>query len=198
MSRIAKLSPETWDPELRSMLKTETKSSFELGNMRMLAHIPEAAKAVAHLMMTVKTKRILPERLAELVRLRIAFHNQCRSCMAVRYAGAAADGVDQDLVCSLERPAEAKDLSDADKAAIDYADRFAINHLSIDEGVYDGLRRHFTEAEIVELGLWCAICSGLGRLNATWDMVEDLPSAYQDKSGPIAPWKISETITPNK
>lgn len=194
MSRIAKLAPESWDPELRSMLKTEGKTSFQLGNMRMMAHIPEAAKAVANLMQTVRANRILSERLSELVRLRIAFHNQCRSCMAVRYAGAAADGVDQELVCSLEKPTEAKDLTEAEKAAIDYADRFAINHLSIDDSVYDGLRRHFTEAEIVELGLWCAICSGIGRLNATWDMVEDLPAVYQDKSAPIAPWKIAETI----
>src|SRR3954463_4930075 len=148
MSRIAKLAPETWDPELRSMLKTETKSSFELGNMRMMAHIPDKAKALANLMMTVKGKRNLPERLAELVRLRIAFHNQCRSCMAVRYAGAAADGVDQNLVCSLEKPTEADNLTEAEKAAIDYGDRFATNHLSIDDAVYDGLRRHFTEAEI--------------------------------------------------
>ena len=64
----------------------------------------------------------LRRRLLELVRLRIAFHNQCRSCMAVRYESALADGLTEDMVCSLEQPYEAPDLTDAEKAALRYAD----------------------------------------------------------------------------
>ena len=29
---------------------------------------------------------------------------------------------------------------------------------------------------------------GYGRLGAAWDMVEELPESYQDKSAKIAPW----------
>jgi AhpD family alkylhydroperoxidase len=59
----------------------------------------------------------LSPRLLELVRLRIAFHNQCRSCMSVRYESAIDDGLTEDAVCSLERPADAPDLSDAERTA---------------------------------------------------------------------------------
>ena len=48
----------------------------------------------------LKIHRELPERLIELVRLRVAFHNQCRSCMAIRYKDAIEDGLTEDLVCS--------------------------------------------------------------------------------------------------
>jgi hypothetical protein len=58
----------------------------------------------------------------ELVPLRISFHNQCRSCMAVRYLDAAQDGADEELIGSLERPMEAEDLGDRE--------RLATNHLS--------------------------------------------------------------------
>ena len=75
----------------------------------------------------------LRPRLQELIRLRIAFHNQCRTCMAVRYEDAIADGVTEDLVCSLQRPHEADDLTDADRVALRFADLFATNHLAIDE-----------------------------------------------------------------
>ena len=34
----------------------------------------------------MRDEHILPARLLELVRLRVAFHNQCRSCMSVRYS----------------------------------------------------------------------------------------------------------------
>src|SRR3546814_20367163 len=82
-----------------------------------------------------------------LVRLRIAFHNQCRSCMAIRYRDAVAAGVDETLVCSLERPAEAPALTAAERLALDYADRFATDHLSIDDAIYEPLREHFYEGQ---------------------------------------------------
>jgi len=55
--------------------------------------------------------------------------------------------------------------------------------------VYDGLREHFTEAEIVELGLNCALFVGMGRLAATWDVVDQLPERFQARdAGPVTPW----------
>ena len=56
----------------------------------------------------------LRPRLIELVRLRIAFHNQCRYCMSMRYGSALDDGLTEAQVCSLERPAEDPDLTAAD------------------------------------------------------------------------------------
>ena len=60
----------------------------------------------------LREHRLLPDRLVELVRLRVAFWNQCRSCMAVRYEEGVDDGLTEELVCSLERPYEAPDLSE--------------------------------------------------------------------------------------
>ena len=78
------------------------------------------AKGLGGFTSSLKANRTLPERLIELVRLRIAFHNQCRSCMAIRYPEALSDGVTEDLVCSLERPMEAEDLDDRERLAIRY------------------------------------------------------------------------------
>ena len=137
----------------------------------------------------------MSERLIELVRLRVAFHNQCRSCMAIRYRDAVQDGVTEDLVCSLEKPMEASDLTAAEKAALEYADRFANDHLSIDEKVYDGLRAHFDEGQIVELGARVALYVGFGRLAATWDMTEELPEAFREKaSDRVAPWSAAPVV----
>lgn len=189
MSRIAKIAPEHWDPELRTMFAADSATPLEQGAMRMFAHRPAIAKGIIVLAMGLKRDRTLPERLVELVRLRVAYHNQCRSCLAIRYRDAVADGVTENLVCSLEKPYEAPDLTPAEKAALDYADRFATDHLSIDDAVYDGLRRHFAEGQIVELGCWIAFCVGFGRLGATFDMVEELPEAYAARNtGPIKAW----------
>jgi len=182
MSRIDKIPVEQWDPELREMAAADSATELERGALRMMAHCPEAAKGFVTFFAAMKRTRTLPERLVELVRLRVAFHNQCRSCMAIRYRDAVEDGISEGLVCSLEKPMEADDLTAAEKAAIDYADRFATDHLAIDDRTYDDLRAHFSEAQIVELGMFVAVCVGFGRLAATWDMVEELPDGFRDRS----------------
>lgn len=131
----------------------------------------------------------LPHRLVELLRLRVAFHNQCRSCMAIRYSGDDGERVDEDLVCSLEKPMEAPDLTEAERVALAYADRFATDHLSVDDGLFDRLRAHFTDREILDLGFQIATFVGYGRLAATLDMVDDLPEEYGDAGATLAPWE---------
>ena len=83
---------------------------INLGVASILGHRPEVAGALGALKAALVSTGTLSPRLVELVRLRIAFHNQCRSCMSVRYQSAIDDGLTEDLVCSLEQPAEADDL----------------------------------------------------------------------------------------
>jgi AhpD family alkylhydroperoxidase len=187
VSRIAKLAPDKWDPRLREAIRPEQLSDLEQGLTRFFAHCPEQALGLMKFGGALKQNRSLPDRLIELVRLRIAFFNQCRSCMAIRYSDAVADGVSEDLVCSLERPQEADDLSVAEKAAIRFGELMATDHLAIDDAIFADLRRHFSEAEIVELGMTAAFFVGFGRLAATWHMIEELPRAFQTAET-IAPW----------
>lgn len=187
MSRIEKLAPHQWDARLVAASQPENLTDLEQGLTRYFAHCPEQALGLMGFGGALKRGRTLPERLVELVRLRVAFFNQCRSCMAIRYADAVADGVTEGLVCSLERPQEAENLTAAEKAAIRYGELMATDHLAIDDGVYADLRRHFTEAQIVELGMTVAFFVGFGRLAATWHMVEELPEAFKTAET-IAPW----------
>jgi AhpD family alkylhydroperoxidase len=195
MSRIRKIPVDQWVPAMQDLLAGSNPTPVELGNLRITAHRPELAVPMALYMRALRDHRSLPERLMEVVRLRIAFHNQCRSCMAIRYAKAVDDGVDEETVCSLQQPYEDPHLSDAEKAAIEYGERMATNHLSIDEAMYDRLRGFFTEAQIVELGLWVAQCVGMGRLAATWDMIEDLPEPFRGTTGEaIGPWQGTPVV----
>jgi AhpD family alkylhydroperoxidase len=187
MARIAKVEPQEWDPRLRAAIRPENLTDLEQGLTRYFAHCPEQALGLMGFGGALKVNRQLPERLVELVRLRIAFFNQCRSCMAIRYSDAVADGVDEALVCSLERPQEAANLTPAEKAAIRYGELMATDHLAIDDALHAELRQHFSEAEIVELGMTAAFFVGFGRLAASWKMVEELPDAFQ-RADTIAPW----------
>jgi len=194
MSRIEKLDPAQWDPELRELAQADTATPLELGLLRMMAHSPDMAKGVVHFISAVRQHRTLPDRLVELVRLRVAFHNQCRSCMAIRYRDAMDAGCSEELVCELADPPTASKLSAAEKAAIAYGEMMATDHLAVDDAVYETLRQHFSEAEIVELGITVALFVGFGRLGATWHMVEELPAVYQQSTAPVAPWDAASIV----
>jgi AhpD family alkylhydroperoxidase len=188
MSRLDQIKAEDWPDELKAMLKPELLTDLEQGLMRYFAHTPELVKGLVAFSGGLKQNRTLPERLVELVRLRIAFFNQCRSCMAIRYSDALNDGLTEDLVCSLERPQEADDLTDAEKAAIRFGELMATDHLSIDDAVYAELKQHFSSAQIVELGMICAFFVGFGRLAATYHMVDELPEAFRSEAQGLSPW----------
>jgi len=174
----------------------DQSTRVQLGVGGIMAHRPEISQKLGELTNAINHSGTLSRRLIELIRLRIAFHNQCRSCMAIRYAEAVSDGVSEELVCSLEKPEEAEDLTPAERAALRYADLFATNHLAIDDAVYDDLRQYFSEGELVEIGLNCAIDVGVGRLAATWAVVDDLPERFRDDGAVLTPWGGESVVVP--
>jgi alkylhydroperoxidase family enzyme len=62
--------------------------------------------------------------------------------------------------------AESNLFSARERAALTFADLMATDHHKVDDAVFAELRRHFSEAEIVELGVSTALFVGLGRFNA--------------------------------
>lgn len=154
---------------------------------RVYAQNPGVAAAYVAFAAGLREAGTLPPRLIELVRLRVAFHNQCRSCMAIRYQDGVEDGVTEGLVCSLESPQEAPDLTAAERAAIAYADLLATDHFAITDDTFAELRRYFADPEIIELCFNVAVFVGFGRMAMSLDMTDELPDRYQEP-GLVAPW----------
>ena len=98
-------------------------------------------------------------------------------------------------MCSLERPQEADDLTEAERAAIAFGDLMATNHLAITDETFDGLREHFSEPEIVELLHERGALRRVRPDGAALHMVDDLPEHYQgDGDGPVTPWGSDEQV----
>lgn len=156
---------------------------------------PDLDAAMMAMEAAIRANRRLSQRLIELVRLRIAFHNQCRPCMSIRYSEAVDDGLDEGLVCSLERPHEPSDMTEAEQAAVRFADRFASNHLAIDPAMLENLARYFDPGEIQELAIHAAFFTGFGRMGAVFDKGDELPVGVRPADGrKLTPWGIAPAI----
>ncbi len=56
------------------------------------------------------------------------------------------------------------EYSEQERLAIAFAEQFATDHLAIDDAFMQNMRRHFTDAEILDLTICVAHFLGLGRL----------------------------------
>ncbi len=77
MSRIPRAIPDLYVPLFGDQAPLR---------QQVYANAPAIAGPYMTFMTALREATVLPRRLIELVRLRISFHNQCRSCMAIRYA----------------------------------------------------------------------------------------------------------------
>lgn len=177
MSRIPPAAPDVYEPIFGAEAPVRRQVHAQASHL---------TREYVAWMTAIRTKGILPGRLVELVRLRVAFHNQCRSCMAIRYS---TGGLDEDLVCSLEKPEEAEDLSEAERAALAYADLLATDHLRVDDTTFARLHEHFAPPEVMELCLLVGSFVGYGRMDSSLDLTDDLPEEYADHDAELAPWR---------
>jgi AhpD family alkylhydroperoxidase len=108
---------------------------------------------------------VLSHKLKEMCRIRISVAHQCGYCSTVRSSVAKSEGLTEDLVGGLLADFEHDDrFSEREKAALRYADAFKRGEHAIDrDDVYAELQRHFSDEEIIELGLLCAQTDGVGK-----------------------------------
>ncbi len=83
----------------------------------------------------------------------------------MRYAGARQAGLTEVKIAALD-DVDSNLFSPRERAALTFAELMATDHHKIDDAVFAELRRHFSEAEVVELGVSTALFVGLGRFNA--------------------------------
>jgi alkylhydroperoxidase family enzyme len=84
--------------------------------------------------------------------------------MTVRYAGARQAGTTEAKIAAIDD--ESSDLlTPRERAGLKFAERLAIDHHKIDDAQWADLRRHFSEAEIIELVMHATLYIGFGRFN---------------------------------
>jgi alkylhydroperoxidase family enzyme len=102
---------------------------------------------------TVARQRELDALTAEVVRLRGATQHNCRLCKSLRETTALNAGGSETLYGDIEKFEASAQLTERHKAALRYVDALIWSPGRIEDGVADGVRAHFSDAEAVELTL---------------------------------------------
>jgi alkylhydroperoxidase family enzyme len=104
----------------------------------------------------------LSPRMKELVRLRIAILNGCVTCQSARLAPESVPE-EQAVGVWAEDFAANPEYSDAERAAVEFAERMAVDHHNIGDADIEALGKHFDDAQILELMMMAGQYIGFGR-----------------------------------
>jgi AhpD family alkylhydroperoxidase len=125
---------------------------------------PEMGRAVTRLVDAAYNRSVLPVREREAARIRIAQLNECPVCLNFRAASVTKQGVTEDFYRHVGAHEDMREYSPRERLAVEYAERFALDHLSIDDEFFERLREHFNDPEILDLTICLATFLGLGRM----------------------------------
>jgi alkylhydroperoxidase family enzyme len=84
-------------------------------------------------------------------------------------------GLTEELYAHVAQYRERDDYTEREKLAIEYAERFAVDHTNIDDDFMVRLRSRFGDDEILDLTLCLAVFMGLGRLLRVLGIDESCP-----------------------
>jgi len=158
--RVTPVPIESIPPVLAAMLE-KGRANCMLSTtvpVQIWAHRPAVAIAWLSALDEMHLRSCLPERLRELVRLRIASISTCQACMLARKSDAVTE---DDLACLA---ADHPRFTAAERAALRYAELFAGDYFAIDDALFATLAEHFTTAQVVELNFYCALMLAGGRM----------------------------------
>jgi AhpD family alkylhydroperoxidase len=123
-------------------------------------------------------------RLHELVRMQIAQINECTVCLSWRTPQALDAGVTDALLAGVAHAADSPDYTDAERIAIEYAERFSRDSAGIDDDFMRRLGAHFDAGEIVELTLVIAKYLAFGRFMQVLGLDQSC-ALHFDESGAV-------------
>jgi AhpD family alkylhydroperoxidase len=124
---------------------------------------PQLGDMVGRMILGAYQQSILRPDERELARMRIAQINGCVACSDFRAQSVLDAGVPAELYDNVAAYSSYPGYTPRQRLAIEYAERFATAHESMDDAFFERLRELFSDEEILDLTLCVAVFLGLGR-----------------------------------
>ncbi|MFZ0771410.1 MAG: carboxymuconolactone decarboxylase family protein [Candidatus Sulfotelmatobacter sp.] len=160
MARISLIAPETASPELREIYDTTLRG--KPGNVqKALAHRPEMLKNFLNFYASVG--RSLDRKLYELIYLRISLINGCRYCTQHHVASSKRAGLTAGEWTAL-KAGDYSGYGEKERAALVYVEKLTRAPREITEADFDGLKKHFSDPEIVDLHMLAGLANLTNRI----------------------------------
>ena len=160
MPRIGYVPLEAMDDAMRK----EMQRCAEYGTPRpessaVRAHVPACFWSFANAWQTIFREGVCDHAIKELCRLYVSRSVKCEFCGNQRSIKGAQSGVNEAQVDDLVNFERSTKYTEREKAALAYAEAITWR-LAVDDAFWARMHRHFSAAELVEMGCFIALTMG--------------------------------------
>ena len=178
MARVRDIDSRELPPDLA---RTYEEFAGAYGPFRnqvaVFAHVPAALRHLMPLLMELREARTLPKRYLELAIVAVSKVNECEYCVAHHTPFLAVEGISPAGVQRILDYREHPELDEVDRLVVEYAVAVTERPNRLRAGMFTQLRRHFSEAQIVELTLRIGLCGFFNRFNDALQIEEEEEAA---------------------
>ena len=135
-----------------------------LNQVRVFAHRPLAVKHIMGLLLELEDEKIYPKRYLEIALVTVSKINECRYCVAHHTPRLIQQGLAPETAANILEP-DCPGLDTVDRLVRDYSVEVTERFQYIRDNMFEELRRHFSEEQIVELTLRISLCGFFNRFN---------------------------------
>lgn len=165
MARVPLLPPESLPARQAEIYERYGSNYGPFRNQAaVLAHVPPALEHLASMLMELKARQGIRWRYIELAIVAVSKLNACEYCVGHHAPMLEVEGLSNDAVEHLPAT-DHPDFDEVDRLVIEYATLVTQQAGRIREVIFDRLRAHFTDAQIVELTLRISLCGFFNRFN---------------------------------
>jgi AhpD family alkylhydroperoxidase len=137
---------------------------------------PDGLKAMLGLEQYARQSGLEPA-LLDLIKIRVSQINGCAFCLDMHSKDARAAGETEQRLYALPAWREAPFFSDRERAALAWAEAVTrVSETHVSDEIYETVRQHFTEKELVDLTISIVAINGWNRLAISFRSV---PGSYQ-------------------
>ena len=135
-----------------------------LNQVKVFAHRPAAVRHIMGLLLEMADDPIVDKRYLEIGLVTVSAINKCEYCVTHHAPRLMQFGISRDAVDAILED-EIPGFEPLDYLVRDYAKQVTEDHNRVRDTMFDKLREHFSEEQIVELTLRIALCTFFNKFN---------------------------------
>lgn len=149
-----------------------------MNQLKVFAHRPIALRHIMGMLLEMSDNPILDKRYLEIAIVTVSEINKCTYCVAHHGPKLMEHGLARETVDNILDP-DCPGLNEVDRLVRDYAAQVTRDHNRVRDTLFDRLREHFSEEQIVELTLRTTLCTFFNKFNDVMQLdMEDAASGH--------------------
>ena len=164
MARVRDIEVDEVPNDVRPIYQRFIKYGPFLNQARVFAHRPPALRQIMGMLLELADGGLVPQRYLEIAVVTVSKLNECSYCIGHHGPKLIAEGLSQETVARILDD-DCPGLDAVDRLVRDFAMQVTNTPQRMRDAIFEQLRAHFTEAQIVELTLRTALCGFFNRFN---------------------------------